>query len=169
MLLQNGGCVVEQAAHAGKAVPRTIATETAIFAVINIFRSPNNQYGNPSIMASYFRARFRDGKRPIATSFSFKNYRCASTAKPARQGQAIIAKKAEPRCCDSAFSIGFVQPKSIANCAHSYGRPIGCFVASPPARPPAACPAAAGPPPPGFPPDGFAACGLTWACSFLTW
>jgi hypothetical protein len=28
--------------------------------------------------------------------------------------QAIIAKKAEPRSCHSAFSIGFLQPKSIA-------------------------------------------------------
>jgi hypothetical protein len=41
MLLQNGGCVGEQAAaHAGKAVPRTIAAESATFALLNIFKSP---------------------------------------------------------------------------------------------------------------------------------
>jgi hypothetical protein len=40
MLLQNGGCVVEQAAHAGTAVPRTIAADSAAFALVNIFKSP---------------------------------------------------------------------------------------------------------------------------------
>jgi hypothetical protein len=41
MLLQNLGRVVEQAtAHAGKAVPRTIAAESATFALVNIFKSP---------------------------------------------------------------------------------------------------------------------------------
>jgi hypothetical protein len=40
MFLQNGGCVGEQAAHAGKVVPRTIAAESATFALLNIFNSP---------------------------------------------------------------------------------------------------------------------------------
>jgi hypothetical protein len=57
MLLQNGRCVVEQAAHAGKAVPRTIAAESATFALVNIFKSPKrlaqqSGYGDSSKHAS---------------------------------------------------------------------------------------------------------------------
>jgi hypothetical protein len=41
LLLQNGGGVGEQtSAQAGKAVPRTIAAESATFALLNIFKSP---------------------------------------------------------------------------------------------------------------------------------
>jgi hypothetical protein len=42
MLLQNGGCVGEHSAHAGKAVPRTIAAVSTTFALLNIFKSPDD-------------------------------------------------------------------------------------------------------------------------------
>ena len=78
------------------------------------------------ILACYH-AGFRCGERrlPIATLFNVKNY----PLRIDREAQAQIAKKAEQRCCHSAFSIGymnviaaFLWPPHRLFCGRSTGR-----------------------------------------------
>jgi hypothetical protein len=76
--------------------PRLSVRKLSSFDIRSIPKKPpvpslnrrRSKYGNLSTMASYFQAGFSDSEQPIATPFSFKNSRCASTAKPARQAQA---------------------------------------------------------------------------------